>query len=162
MTSFVGDFSCKADSKCRVVVPASFRKVMTASQQTTFVLRRNVFERCLDMYSCEEWEKLTAGLRGELNLFNQKHASFFRELYRGTQEVEMDANGRILLPKRLLEDVGIEREMILAGQDTKIEIWNEKLYRGVMIDGKDFAILTDEIFSGDSRSGANKKGLTDV
>lgn len=151
MTSFIGDFSCKADSKCRVVVPASFRKAMTASQQTIFVLRRNVFECCLDMYSYEEWERLTAGLREKLNLFNQKHALFFRELYRGTQEVEMDTNGRILLPKRLLEEVGIGKEMILAGQDTKIEIWDEKLYRGAMINGKDFAVLTDEIFSDDFR-----------
>ena len=55
MASFIGDYTCKADSKCRVVVPASFRRVMVASQQTFFVLRKNVFGKCIDMYPLQEW-----------------------------------------------------------------------------------------------------------
>ena len=139
MASFIGDYSCKADSKCRVMVPVSFRKVMAEMQQETFVVRRNVFEDSLDMYPYKEWEALVESLRARLNLFDRRHAAFMRELYRGVQEVEMDANGRILLPKRMLEEV--------AGQDAKIEIWDVKKYDNMKMGGEDFAKLTQDVFN---------------
>ena len=83
MASFIGDYSCKADSKCRIMVPVSFRKVMAEMQQETFVVRRNVFEDSLDMYPYKEWEALVESLRARLNLFDRRHAAFMRELYRG-------------------------------------------------------------------------------
>lgn len=146
MASFIGDYSCKADSKCRIMVPVSFRKVMAEMRQETFVIRRNVFEESLDMYPYKEWEALAGDLRARLNLFDRRHAAFMRELYRGVQEVEMDASGRILLPKRMLEEVGIDKDLVLAGQDAKIEIWDVKKYNMVKVGGEDFAKLTQEIF----------------
>lgn len=146
MLSFIGDYSCKADGKGRVVVPASFRKVMQVSQQSFFVLRKNIFETCVDMYPYSEWEALMAGIRGKLNPFDRNHAAFLRGWYRGTLEVEMDGNGRILLPKRLLEEIGVDRELVLAGQDAKIEIWSEQAYRQSAIDPEEFAGLTQQVF----------------
>ena len=102
MASFIGDYTCKADSKCRVVVPASFRRVMVASQQTFFVLRKNVFGKCIDMYPLQEWENMIAGVRARLNLFDPKHAAFFREFCRGTQIQVWDA--------RVYEEVAISGE----------------------------------------------------
>lgn len=83
MLSFIGDYSCKADGKGRVVVPASFRKVMQVSQQSVFVLRKNIFETCVDMYPYSEWEALMAGVRGKLNPFDRNHAAFLRGWYGG-------------------------------------------------------------------------------
>ncbi len=128
------------------MVPVSFRKVMAEMRQETFVIRRNVFEESLDMYPYKEWEALAGDLRARLNLFDRRHAAFMRELYRGVQEVEMDASGRILLPKRMLEEVGIDKDLVLAGQDAKIEIWDVKKYNMVKVGGEDFAKLTQEIF----------------
>lgn len=147
MASFIGDYSCKADSKCRIMVPVAFRKVMARTQQTTFVIRKNVFEVSLDMYPYEEWEALVGGLRSKLNLFDRRHAAFMRELYRGVQEVEMDTNGRILLPKRMLEEVGVNKDLILAGQDTKIEVWDSVRYEKMKMGGEEFAKLTQEVFN---------------
>lgn len=147
MASFIGDYSCKADSKCRIMVPVSFRKVMAEMQQVTFVVRKNVFEASLDMYPYKEWEALVGSLKARLNMFDRKHAAFMRELYRGVQEVEMDANGRILLPRRMLEEVGIDKELILAGQDSKIEVWDLKKYESERMEGVDFARLTQEVFN---------------
>lgn len=146
MSSFIGDYTCKADSKCRVVVPASFRRVMAASGQTLFVLRKNVFEKCIDMYPMEEWETMVAGIRVKLNLFDAKHVAFIREFCRGTQEVEMDANGRILLPRRLLDEVGIDKEMVLAAQDAMIQIWDTEAYEGVALGAEELGVLAGEIF----------------
>lgn len=146
MLSFIGEYSCRADNKYRVVVPSPFRKIMEAGQQEVFVLRKNIFEACIDMYPYKEWEMLVADLRGKLNLFDRTHAAFLRELYRGTQQVEMDGNGRILLPRRMLEEVGVEKEIVLAGEDTKIELWGAKAYAGIGMKGEDFAGLTQQIF----------------
>lgn len=146
MSAFIGDYSCKADSKCRVVVPASFRRVMESSQQALFVLRKNVFEACIDMYPYQEWEAMVAKLRAELNLFDREHVVFLREFHRGTQEVEMDGNGRILLPKRMLEDIGVDKDMIFAAQDSLIQIWNPQMYEAVAVDGDTLGRIAEEIF----------------
>ncbi len=146
MASFIGDYTCKADNKCRVVVPASFRRVMVASQQTFFVLRKNVFGKCIDMYPLQEWEAMIAGVRARLNLFDPQHAAFFREFCRGTLEVEMDGNGRILLPRKMLQEVGIDKEMVLAAQDTMIQIWDVNAYAAVAVSGDELGRMATEIF----------------
>lgn len=148
MSSFIGDYICKADSKCRVVVPASFRKVMVASQQSLFVLRKNVFEKCIDMYPKAEWEVMIEGLKSKLNTFNAKHAAFFREFCRGTQEVEMDGNGRVLLPRRMLDEVEIDKEMVMAAQDNVIQIWDVRMYEHVAVAPEELGALAEEIFKG--------------
>ncbi|MDE6450762.1 MAG: protein mraZ [Odoribacter sp.] len=145
MSSFVGDYTCKADSKCRVVVPSSFRKVMAASQQSLFVLRKNVFEKCIDMYPKDEWERMMNGLNAKLNRFNAKHVAFFREFCRGTQEVEMDAGGRILLPRKMLDEVGIQKEMVLAAQDAMIQVWDVQAYVEVALSPDELGQLAEDI-----------------
>lgn len=151
MSSFIGDYSCKADSKCRVMVPASFRKVMTEGRQTVFVVRKNVFEASLDLYPYQAWEAMVDELRLKLNMFDRRHVMFLRELYRGVQEVEMDANGRILLPRRMLEEAGIGKELVLAGQDSKIAVWDVRMYEELRMGGEDFARLTQEIFGSEMK-----------
>ena len=146
MSAFIGDYICKADSKCRVVVPASFRRVMESSGRVLFVLRKNVFEDCIDMYPYDEWESRISKLRSELNLLNRKHAAFLREFCRGTQEVKMDANGRVLLPRRMLEEVGIDKELVFAAQDSIIQIWDTKVYEDVAVGGEELGRMAEEIF----------------
>ena len=146
MCTFIGDYTGKMDNKCRVVVPASFRKQMMAAGLSVFVLRRSVFEKCIDMYPIDEWERMLAGIRAKLNLFNAKHVAFMREFCRGTLEVEMDANGRILLPRRLLDEVGIDKEMIFAGQDKMIQLWEVEEYDRVAVTSEELSDLAEEIF----------------
>lgn len=146
MCTFIGDYTGKMDNKCRVVVPASFRKQMIAAGLSVFVLRRSVFEKCIDMYPIDEWERMLAGIRAKLNLFNAKHVAFMREFCRGTLEVEMDANGRILLPRRLLDEVGIDKEMIFAGQDKMIQLWDIEEYDRVAVTSEELSDLAEEIF----------------
>lgn len=146
MCTFIGDYTGKMDSKCRVVVPSSFRKTMTAAGLSVFVLRRSVFERCIDMYPLDEWENMLAGIRSRLNLLNARHVAFMREFCRGTLEVEMDANGRVLLPKRLLDEVGICKEMVFAGQDRMIQLWDVDEYERVAVTPEELGCLAEEIF----------------
>lgn len=144
MSSFIGDYTCKADSKYRVLVPVSFRRVMETSEQAFFVLRKNVFGKCIDMYPKQQWEEMMLGIRKRLNPFNPKHAAFLREFCRGTQEVEIDGKGRVLLPHRMLEEVGIDKEMVLAAQDSMIQIWDVQSYAAVAVSGEELGVLAEE------------------
>ncbi len=144
--TFIGDYACKADSKWRVVVPSSFRKAMTVAGQAVFVLRRNMFDKCVDMYPLSEWERMVERLRERLNPFDAKHAAFLREFFRGTQEVEMDANGRVLLPRRVMEEAGIGKEMVMAAQDKVLQVWDAGKYEEVAMGAEELGRLAGEVF----------------
>lgn len=146
MLSFIGDYTCKLDSKWRIVVPAVFRKEMQAAQVGSFVLRRNIFESCIDVYPKSEWLKLVEELRMKLSPFNQEHMRFRRGFFQGTLEVEMDANGRILIPRKMLDEVGIGKEdVVLVGLDSRIEIWDKIKYEGRAMSTEEFVLLTDKL-----------------
>lgn len=87
-------------------------------------------------------------IRTKLNVFSAKHVAFLREFCRGTQEVEMDGNGRVLLPKRILADVGIDKEMVFAAQDKSIQIWDADTYARVAMEPGKLSALAEEIFKG--------------
>ena len=78
--------------------------------------------------------------------YDPKHAAFFREFCRGTQEVEMDTNGRILLPRKMLDEIGIDKEMVLAAQDSMIQVWDARVYEEVAISGEELGMMAEEIF----------------
>ncbi len=146
MLSFIGDYTCKLDSKGRAVVPAVFRKEMQAIEETSFVLRRNIFDECIDLYPKGEWLNLIAGLRSKLSQFNREQSRFLREFFRGVLEVELDGNGRILIPRKMLDDIGIAgEEIVMVGQDSKIEIWGKIKHEESTMDTDEFVLLTTQI-----------------
>ena len=140
MLSFIGDYTCKLDSKGRGVVPAVFRKEMQAAGEVSFVMRRNIFDECIDVYP------KNAGLREKLSQFNREQVRFFREFFRGAQEVELDGNGRVLIPRKMLDGIGIEGdEIVMVGQDSKIEIWGKIKYEESTMNTDEFVLLTSQI-----------------
>ena len=85
-------------------------------------------------------------LRERLNPFDAKHAAFLREFFRGTQEVEMDANGRVLLPRRVMEEAGIGKEMVMAAQDKVLQVWDAGKYEEVAMGAEELGRLAGEVF----------------
>ena len=146
MLSFIGDYTCKLDNKGRVVVPSAFRKGMAMGGENSFVLRCNIFEKCIDLYPKEEWLNLIADMRNRLSLFHRDESRFKREFFRGVLEVELDGNGRILIPKKMLEDIDVEGEIVMVGQDVKIEIWDKINYEKSAMNAEDFVNLTGQVF----------------
>lgn len=144
MISFVGDFQCKIDSKGRVALPVSFRNDMLESQQTYFVVKKDVYENCLVLYPQFEWEKTVAYLKEKLNPFNKKQNNFLRLFLMGALKVNVDASGRILLPKRMQEQVNIIKDVFVVGNISKIEIWSMQEYEKLMISKGDFENLAEE------------------
>jgi MraZ protein len=148
MISFIGDYNCKLDSKGRITLPSAFKRQMKEGVQDGFVLKRDVFEKCLILYPMKEWERQNQIIRSKTNPYNKEHASFLRMFYSGTAEVISDANSRILLPKRLLEYAGIDGEVVLAGQFGKIEIWAAEHYDKVSRADNEFTAMAERILGG--------------
>ncbi len=145
MAGFIGDYNCKLDDKGRVALPSAFKKVFQESGQNTVVVKKDIFEQCLILYPLSEWEHQIKILRSKINPYNREHSKFLREFFRGTAEVKLDANNRVLIPKRLLELVLIKKNICLAGQETKIEMWADNLYEDVSENEESFATLAEKV-----------------
>jgi MraZ protein len=143
--TFIGDYSCKLDDKGRVLLPAAFIKQMASSVQEKFVLKKDIFESCLVLYPMNEWERQNEILRQHTNPYNREHNRFLRGFYKGTAEVTLDASNRLLIPKRLLDEISAGKDIVLAGQLGKIEIWSADAYDKVEGGDESFALLAEKI-----------------
>lgn len=148
MITFIGDYKVKLDTKGRLSLPAAFKRQIREGVQEGFVLKRDVFEKCLILYPMGEWERQNKIIRAKTNPYNQEHARFLRMFYSGTAEVSLDASNRILIPKRLLEYAEITTEVVMAGQSGKIEIWTSEKYTGVSEADNEFTSMAERILGG--------------
>jgi len=147
MATFIGDYTCKTDDKGRIVLPAAFKKALSAKARDTIVIKKDIYEKCLVLLPLNEWERQVDMIRVNLNPYNKEHNAFLRGFYKGTAEVELDSTNRLLIPKRLLEEAGITKEVILAGQDGKIEAWAKEAYEKIDV-GDNFAKLAEKLMGG--------------
>lgn len=144
MTQFLGEYEIKMDDKGRILFPAGLRKQLSPESQERFVVNRG-FENCLALYPLTEWQRISSQVN-TLNPYVQKNREFMRFFYRGATELALDGTGRLLLPKRLLEYAGIEKEIILAAYANKIEIWSGQKFNEMQgTESDDFAALAEEV-----------------
>ncbi len=144
MTQFIGEFECKVDPKGRVMVPAGLKKQLSPEALDKFVVNRG-FEKCLVLYPSNEWTRISAEVN-KLNLYNKKNRDFARYFFRGATELTMDAAGRVLLPKALLEYAGVESDLVLFAYSNRIELWSKANYDNLLTDEpEDFASLAEEV-----------------
>jgi MraZ protein len=113
MLNLIGTYECKADVKGRVMVPSPLKKQLTPVMTEGFVIKRAVFQSCLELYPMEEWNSLMQKM-GQLNRFNRKNNDFIRRFTAGVKTVELDATGRLLIPKDLLSFAGIDKEIVIS------------------------------------------------
>lgn len=139
MIQFLGNIEAKIDTKARVFVPASFRKILQSSAQNALILRKDIFQDCLVLYPLQVWEEELANLRSRLNRWDKSQQALFRQFVVDAERVEMDANGRILIPKRYCQMVGITADVIFLGVDNTIEIWTKETLNSTLIAADSFS-----------------------
>ncbi len=148
MATFIGDFTCKVDVKGRIILPMAFKKQMPADAHDHFVVRKDIFENCLVLYSIEDWNIQLEKIRKKINPYNREHNTFMRNFFRGTAELSLDNNNRLLIPKRLMDQIGPGRDVVLAGQDGRIEIWAAAEYEKIDMAAGEFADLAEKLMAG--------------
>ena len=148
MATFIGEFMCKVDVKGRIILPMAFKKQMPADAQDHFVVRKDIFENCLVLYSIEDWKTQLEKIRKKINPYKREHNTFMRNFFQGTAELSLDNNNRLLIPKRLMDVIGPGRDVVLAGQDGRIEIWAAPVYEKMDMAAGDFADLAEKLMAG--------------
>ncbi len=148
MATFIGDFVCKLDAKGRIVLPSLFKKAMNAMEESRFVVRKDLFDECLILSPYPEWEEEMNEIRSRVNMYNRAENKFYRQYFRGAAELSFDANGRVLIPKRLMEKIGVPKEMVLVGVDNKIELWSKSVYESDELSEGELALMAESILGG--------------
>ncbi|WP_179351434.1 division/cell wall cluster transcriptional repressor MraZ [Winogradskyella vidalii] len=149
MNSFIGTYECKADAKGRLMIPAVLKKQLSSALQDGFVLKRAVFQPCLELYPMSEWNKMMEKVN-KLNRFKKKNNDFIRRFTAGVKIVEVDSAGRLLIPKDLISFSGISKQVVLASAVNILEIWDKDKYEQAIDDAaSDFADLAEEVMGQD-------------
>ena len=126
-----GTVDAKVDMKGRVFLPAVFRRMLCAGADYRLIMRKDIFENCLVLYTEDEWYKRLDDLRSKLSIWNHKHQELFRRYVADADWITLDSGGRFLIPKRYLKMASIEQDVTFVGMDDTIEIWaKDKLLSG--------------------------------
>jgi MraZ protein len=134
MTFFTSEYESKLDSKGRLVLPARIKTQLPASSEgesVELVIRRG-FEQCLILYPMVEFKKVFSKI-SSLNEFNEEYRKLQRNFLSGVVTVELDSNGRFLIPKAMLTYAQIDKDAMLVGTGNKVEVWNPGIYEKHLI-----------------------------
>ena len=126
------------------MLPAPLKKQL-GNLEKGFVLKRSVFQPCLELYPMGEWNKVMQKIN-KLNRFVKKNNDFIRAFTAGVKMVEIDATGRLLIPKDLVLFSKIDKDIVLSSAVSIIEIWDKNLYESALDNAMvDFADLAEEV-----------------
>lgn len=149
MIGFIGTYECKADAKGRVMIPVTLKTQLAPVLNQGFVIKRSVFQPCLELYPMDEWQQLMQKMNKK-NRFKKKNNDFIRRFSAGVKPVEIDATGRLLIPKNLADIAGIRKDVVLSSAINIIEIWDKDSYEKVIDEAaENFAELAEEVMGED-------------
>lgn len=148
MNGFIGEYEVTIDTKGRFLLPAGFKKQLPAEDAARFVINRG-FEKCLTLYPMATWEPIFEAI-SKLNDFDPKVREFRRYFLNGATITELDSAGRLLIPKSLMEYAGIDKDVVLASQVDKIEVWDKVKYQQFFdtVSPEAFSALAAEVMRG--------------
>ena len=145
MLNVLGTYEAKVDPKGRFMLPAPYKTQLGEEAQKGFVIKRSIFKKCLELFTMEQWNQESA-MVSKLNMFKKRNAEFVTKFMAGVKPVELDGNGRLLLPKDLLNYGGISKQIVLTSVVNRIEIWDKEAYESaVEYDPDDFANLAEDV-----------------
>ncbi len=143
--NLIGTYECKADAKGRVMFSSALKKQLLPVVSEGFVVKRAVFQSCLELYPMKEWNLMMDKIN-KLNRFVKKNNDFIRRFTAGVKVVELDASGRLLIPKDLCQFAGIQKQVVLSSAVNIIEIWDKDRYENAIDDAAvDFAELAEDV-----------------
>ena len=147
MVTFIGEYTARIDDKGRLVFPSPLKAALPPGSDMRFVVKKDLFEPCLQMYTIEEWTRQSEQVKNSLDLtFNKTHAKFWREYMRDRDIVEPDPRfGRISISRRLLDSIGAGKEVVFSGNDFRIEIWARERFEESRISNEDIVASAESL-----------------
>ena len=118
---FMGEYNHTIDAKGRLIIPAKFRELLGEE----FILTRGL-DGCVWIYPMNEWESFEESLKALPLNVNKQARTFARFFVAGATNGELDKQGRVLVPGNLREFAGLEKDVVLAGNLSRIELWSKE------------------------------------
>jgi MraZ protein len=140
MILFRGEYDIALDPKGRFLLPASFRKQLPEGKGDSFLLVRG-FDGCLALYTEEVWSKIADNMTKMNDIIEEVRE--LKRMFLNATPVDVDSAGRVMIPKRLLEFAGIEKDLVMAANGNKMEIWAEGKYNERQIPSKVNAVSAE-------------------
>ena len=128
MKTFLGKIDAKLDAKGRVFVPSVFRKVLSEEERERVVVRMEADEKYLLVYPESVWNRQVVELQSKLNEWDPEDQMLLMQFVGDAEVLEFDAQGRVLLPKRLQGRLGGDSELVFVGMVDRIAMWNKSVY----------------------------------
>ena len=145
MKNFIGTYECKMDDKGRIKLPSLLVKQMEGFGGDSFVVKRSVFQYCLEVYPMNGWEKLMEKIN-KLNRFQKKNADFIRQFTAGLKTVEPDNAGRLQISKDLTLFANLKKDIVITSAGELFEIWDKEDYeKTIATSAEEFALLAEEV-----------------
>ncbi|MBQ8021430.1 MAG: hypothetical protein IJ255_01900 [Bacteroidales bacterium] len=147
ISTFIGDCLAKIDDKGRVVFPSSLKAQVPQECGMKFVLHKDIYRKCLEMYTFEEWQAQAESIKSKLDLiFNPDHADFWSKYMEDSAIVVPDPKlGRLSIPRNLQDGAGLTKEVMFAGKGYKIEIWDKETYEASRMSNERYRALAKEL-----------------
>jgi len=140
---FVGNSQTKIDSKGRVLISKKYiDKIRLEENEVVFILHRGFHKHCLFLYTAKSWSKHLKPLLKTLRANDATKQNALRNYLAAAEEIRPDNSNRLTLRKDLLESAGLEKDVILAGVDNRLELWDKARYES--------AVPTTDVHSLDS------------
>lgn len=141
----IGVHEAKLDEKGRFSFPAALKKQLEQYIAEGFIIKRSIFHTCLELYIMPTWAKEMQHL-SKLNRFIKKNNDFIRLFMAGSRQVTLDDNGRLLIPRDLIQYAHLNRDIVLASSLDRIEIWDKDEYENFLFQkSADFGTLSEEV-----------------
>jgi MraZ protein len=144
MLNLLGEYELRLDAKGRLVLPSGLRKQLAGEVEKGFVINRDVFKPCLVLYPMVEWEQTQSMMR-RLNRFVEKNLEFIRRFMNGATQLEVDASGRLLLPKSLMDHASIKNDVVMIGMVDRMEVWAKEKHAQMLREKVDLTALAEDV-----------------
>ena len=113
MINLIGTYECSVDNKGRIMIPSQLKKQLDGTTNNPFILKRSVFQNCLELFPLTEWKTMMDKVN-KLNRFVKKNNDFIRMYTAGVKSVDLDSNGRILIPRDLITISKLKKHVVLS------------------------------------------------
>lgn len=120
MANFVDEYARQLDDRGRIILPAKVRETLGS----TVFITRAPSDKCLHLYTEQEWEIMSDKIKKLPTATDKNAAAFVRLFFGKATACEVDKQGRIALAKRLIEYAGLQKDVMLVGANTRLEIWD--------------------------------------
>jgi len=143
MAFFTSEHECKLDAKGRLVLPSRLKSVLPEASKKSIIIRKG-FEPNLIIYPLHEFQNIYTKINS-LNEFSSEQRKLKRNLFSSISQIDLDSNGRFLLPKSMISHTGLEKDVILVGMGNVIELWSPDNYKKYLInDANEFSKLAQK------------------